>query len=57
MVMKSIHTFFINFLFFIFLGEENGDIISGLSFVVMSCNGGYFLNGLAVHQYWYEVSN
>ena len=38
-----------------FLGEDE-DIISGLSFVVMSCNGGYFLNGIAVHQYWYEVS-
>ena len=47
--------FFINFLF-IFFSDENKGIISGLSFVVMSCNGGYFLNGIAVHQYWYEVS-
>ena len=45
--------FFFFFLLFFLGGDE--DIVSGLSFVVLSCNNGYFLNGIAIHHYWSEV--
>ena len=36
------------------LGGEEG-VVSGLSFVGMACEEALFLNGLAVHQIWFQV--